>query len=400
MSSRSNQNRIKVAVVGMGKRAIWATQTLRDNDATEIVGLVDPVVEIAEFFRDKYSLGDCKCAFSLDSILEDCDAVVVTSPDKTHADVAVPILEAGRYVYLEKPLDITLANCQRIIDADTAAGGKVFVGHNLRYAPVYSKAFELIRGGVIGDITTIEANEHYKEGCTYFERWNAFRAEGGGLWITKATHDFDVLNWFTGKKPISVTANAHLTYFDGKPGAAEYCPECQYENNCPEAYPGPFRLPEQFRELAEELYARGLGPRPGRCLFNTDTDTFDHGSVRVNYPDGVIATYTVNVISAHNERRIFIAGTKGSIDGSIMERHLTLRRRGGSDPEEMDLSGGPVDQHGGADTYVFRQFLEFVRGEDSTRCSPYEAALAVHTGLAARQSCDEGGKPINLNEVK
>ena len=73
--------------------------------------------------------------------------------------------------------------------------------------------------GKLGKLLTIEANEYYFGGRSYFRRWNRLREFGGGLWITKACHDFDLINWFAGGKPRRVFAMSNLSYYKPMDGA-------------------------------------------------------------------------------------------------------------------------------------------------------------------------------------
>ena len=142
-----------------------------------------------------------------------------------HAGPVLAALDNGKYVYTEKPLSITLEDCLAIVRADRAAGGRVAVGFNLRLCPFLHRCLhEEVAIGKLGRILTIQADEFYYGGKTYFRRWNRLRRCGGGLWITKASHDLDLLYWMAGSLPVSVSALAHLTHYVPKPGAGETPP--------------------------------------------------------------------------------------------------------------------------------------------------------------------------------
>ena len=90
---------------------------------------------------------------------------------------------------------------------------------NLRHAPVYETLHEMVSDGRLGKVLTIEAGEHYYGGRTFFRRWNRLRRYGGGLWVTKGCHDFDLLNWFAGGSPVRVFATSNLSHYKPVPGA-------------------------------------------------------------------------------------------------------------------------------------------------------------------------------------
>ena len=291
----------------------------------------------------------------------------------------------------EKSLDTTAERCQAIIEADRRAGGKTFVGLNLRYAPVYATIRRRIEAGAIGDVLTIQADEFYDGGRTYFRRWNRLRSEGGGLWITKATHDFDLLTHLAGwAAPLEVYAAAARTYYVPKPGAAMRCRDCSLAPACPD------RAPLEPYYLAAAAEAAGGEPY-GLCLYNSDSDTFDHGIATVRYENGVFATYTCNVVCGFSDRRIRVSGTKGTLTGCLSGSTVELCTRDPSETIDIPVSAGEGG-HGGADGLLLESFLAFVRGECQPRCRPAEAAVSVYLGLAATKASDEH-RAVALREI-
>ena len=382
-------SKIRIAVGGASARGEFFARILQDTGQADIVAIADPVVGRAHHVIEAKELVGTKAFESIESALAaaDCDAVVVASSDAHHADVAVPALQAGKFVLCEKPLDTTLAKCRAIVDADRQAGGKTFVGLNLRYAPLYATVKRLIDRGAVGDVLTIQADEFYSGGRTYFRRWNRLRAFGGGLWITKATHDFDLITWLAGGvAPLEVYAAAAKTYYVPKAGAANRCRDCKLAETCPDKG-SPDHPMAKIREDS--------GGEPGDlCLYNSDSDTFDHGIATIRYDKDILATYTCNVVVGFSDRRIRVSGTKGTIDGNLCSPTVILRKRDPSETEEIpvcgdgggdDISGG----HGGADGNVAASFLRFVRGEVAPKCRPIEAAVSVQIGLAATAASDE-----------
>jgi predicted dehydrogenase len=311
----------------------------------------------------------------------DCDAVMVTTTDAHHAEVVVPALKAGKFVFCEKPLETTAAKCRAIIAADRTAGGKTFVGFNLRYAPVYAKVKQLIDSGALGDLLTLQADEFYDGGRTYFRRWNRFRAEGGGLWITKASHDFDLLYWFAGARPLQVYATAQKTYYVPKAGAAMRCRDCAFEATCPD------RAPREAHPLVTIREEAGGEPHD-LCLYNAPSDTFDHGIATVTFERDILATYTCNVVAGFTDRTIRVAGTKASIEGRLSGKTLTLCRRDPASQTEVPVDVDLAISHGGADSDVQDSFFRFVRGECEPKCRPQDAVVPVCLGLAATLSGD------------
>jgi predicted dehydrogenase len=229
---------IKILITGAGRRSYWAMQVMKGLPEFELAGVCDTVPARARFLIDELNLSHLPLFATFAASLQHCefDAVFIATHDAAHADVAVPALKAGKYIYLEKPLDISEARCNSIVDADRRAGGKTFVGFNLRYAPLYATMHKLVDDGIVGKVLTIESNEFYDGGRSYFRRWNRLRRCGGGLWITKSTHDFDIIQWMAGAPVETVCAFDQLSFYRHKPGAALYCRDCRLRRTCPDVY--------------------------------------------------------------------------------------------------------------------------------------------------------------------
>ncbi len=379
---------VRVAVVGIGGRGTWAARQLAQHPGYELVALCDLNLGKLDYFRRQAGLERVPAAGSIEACLRDfpLDAVVITTHDAAHAETALPALRAGKFVFLEKPLDTTAERCHAIVEADRAAGGKTFVGLNLRFAPLYSTAKRMIAEGAVGDVLTVQADEFYNGGRGYFRRWNRLRAFGGGLWITKACHDFDLLHWLAGRRPVSVYAVDALSYYRPRPDAPLHCAECGMKGTCPDSF---YVIKgSQKEKLLSEAAAEHGDPRPDLCLYNSDKETFDHGIATVEFEGGVFGTYTCNVVAGFSDRRLRVSGTKGTLDGALASPTVTLRRRDPSSTEEIPLAtaeGG----HGGGDALLFDEFLDFVAGRREPRVRPAEGMIPVLLGLAATRSADE-----------
>jgi len=393
-------NPVRVAVVGLGGRGYWAAQTAHESPEFKLVGVCD--IKRGKVDRVAAKLQDPAVALFDDYARclkeRDFKAVIVCTDDGRHADVAVPSLEAGKFVYVEKPIEIASDQCRAIADADEKAGLRAFVGLNLRYAPVYAKIHEMIRAGSVGEVLTIEANEFYKGGRTYFRRWNRLRSRGGGLWITKACHDFDLLYWMAGSKPVSVCAFNELSYYKERDDAPLYCLDCNKKFTCPDSkYLGmkPEELPKEA-DIAEDRAESGVSDL---CLWNSDKDTFDHGTALVRFENGATACYTCNVVSSLSNRLMRVSGTKGCLDGDLGDQKVIYRKRYADDVDVIDTSKTARGGHGGADLNILESFADFVRGADVPTVRPPEASVSVALGLAATLSADEG-RVVSMDEIR
>ena len=117
-------------------------------------------------------------------------------------------MERGVDVMTEKPMVIDEAQCRAVLDAEKKTGRKVVVTHNYRYAPKHQKIKELLMGGEIGKITSVDFNWFLdtSHGADYFRRWHRLRSKSGSLWVHKASHHFDLINWWIDGEPVEVSA--------------------------------------------------------------------------------------------------------------------------------------------------------------------------------------------------
>ena len=206
------QAKRRYAIVGTGVRAIgmWGRPILRDYpDLVELVGLCDinPLrVEVA-----KRQMGaTCPTYTNFDEMLTKAkpDLLMVTTVDAFHSEYLVRAMERGVDVMTEKPMVIDEAQCRAVLDAEKKTGRKVVVTHNYRYAPKHQKIKELLMGGEIGKITSVDFNWFLdtSHGADYFRRWHRLRSKSGSLWVHKASHHFDLINWWIDGEPVEVSA--------------------------------------------------------------------------------------------------------------------------------------------------------------------------------------------------
>jgi len=381
---------IGVAILGASGRSRMMFHYL-DGAAHEgfVTGLYDPIPQRCRRILDEFGAKDAVVYKSVEQAVSDprADAVFVASRDDAHAEGAVAALQAGKHVYCEKPMAITVEDCDRIADAARDAAGVFYLGMNLRHSPVHERMHEILAGGQLGRLLTIEANEYYSGGKTYFRRWNRLRKYGGGLWITKACHDFDLLNWLAGGRAKRVFAASSLSYYRPRADAADRCSDCPLAATCPDVYDVRVMagtVTDDLRKLTEA--ATGV-PRD-LCLWNADKDTFDNGIAVVDYETDVRATYTVNVVSARNTRQLRLMGTDGAAEADMKAGTVTVWTRHEPGTVTHDLRELIRGGHGGADSRILRDFFRCCRTGQAPRSSWADGRASVELGLAARQSCD------------
>ena len=228
------QNRkLKVALVGTGIRGItfWGKRLVDQYaDILEFVGLSDINPGRLEFGK-KHMGVKCPTYVNFDQMLSETkpDLLIVTTNDSNHHEFIIKGLDSGCDVLTEKPLTIDENKCQLIIDAENRSNKNLIVGFNYRWSPYNTKIKELLSEGAIGKVTSVDFHWYLNtyHGASYFRRWHGLREEGGTLWVHKATHHFDLLNWWLDSDPDEVFAYGDLEHYGSAgPFRGDKCRTC------------------------------------------------------------------------------------------------------------------------------------------------------------------------------
>jgi UDP-N-acetylglucosamine 3-dehydrogenase len=194
---------IKCGVIGLGWFGEKHCEVLRDLPQAELHAVCTRRPERLQEVADRF--GVAKACTDYHELLADPDVEVisvVTMWDQ-HVEPAVAALQAGKHVFLEKPMASTVADCDRIVAAAAAAAGRFMVGHVCRFNPRYAAAKAQIQSGGIGRVVSIYARRNLPVWVT----------EGVldkiGPIIGDAVHDTDLMLWYTGANVRTVYAQTH-----------------------------------------------------------------------------------------------------------------------------------------------------------------------------------------------
>ena len=148
----------RTALLGTGRIGSHHARTIhREVHGLDLVLLADPVAGIARTLADELGVeraGTDPVAAATD---EDVDAVVITTPARTHVDLAAAAIEAGKHVFVEKPMALTVADNDLLTAAAETAGVVLQVGFNRRYDPGFAAAHTAIAAGRIGQVQQLRS---------------------------------------------------------------------------------------------------------------------------------------------------------------------------------------------------------------------------------------------------
>ena len=152
LSRSSESRRIRYGIVGLGYISQEMMQGFRQAGNSAITALVTGNAEKARLLGEKYEVANIRTYEEYSQLLGsgEVDAVYVATPNWRHAEFAVPALEAGIHVLLEKPMEVSADACLRIIEAQKASGAKLMIAYRLHFEPATIAAIETGRAGAVG----------------------------------------------------------------------------------------------------------------------------------------------------------------------------------------------------------------------------------------------------------
>jgi predicted dehydrogenase len=370
--------RVRLGAIGYGARGNLLSEAAGSGEA-QIVALADPSAPAREKFTARFP--EAATCDDYRALLDrnDLDAVIVLSPDFLHEEHALAILNSGRYVYLEKPMTITAQGCDRVLAADLRAGGRVFVGHNLRHHNVFLKMKQLIDDGAIGQVKAGWCRHFVAYGGDfYFKDWHAERQRVNSLLLQKGAHDIDVLHWLCGGHSVRVSAMGELGVYDKAAKRRE------------DEKPAPVASLDHWPPLAQT----GFNPR---------MDVEDLSMMLMTLNNGVLCSYQQCHYAPDCWRNYTIIGTSGRLEnindrpGEAVVRVWNRRTMFNPYGDEQHFIPRVEGGHGGADGAIIRSFFRFVRGEDRQPSVPVVMARhAVAAGDYATRSLRQGSAPLDI----
>ena len=420
----------RYALVGCGHRAKTFLDAIAGQYSTgaRVVGLCDSNPGRAEMARARIAKAfpDAACYHSdhFDRMIGEHspDCVLIMVPDLLHEQYIRRALEAGCDVIVEKPMAIDGQSCVRIAETERRTGKQVTVTMNYRFSPVRALLKEVLMTGIVGAIKSVQfewrLDTHH--GADYYRRWHRRIANAGGLFVHKASHHFDLVNWWLGALPTRVYARGTRQFYRPETADAlgltrrgERCTGCPELDRCN------FRLDLGRKEYLRSVYSdheHHDGYYRDRCVFSPDIDIPDTMNALIDYEGGTVLNYSLIAYSPVEGYRIEFEGTRGRIIHTNVERPWV--NSDGSLPPEVDERNDIVVQplfqkplrlkvptgkglHSGGDNIM----LERLFAESDHAADPYRqfadsraGAYSIAVGVAANRSIATG-TPVGIDEV-
>lgn len=358
--------------------------------------------------------------------------VIVTSMDRTHHKYICRAMELGCDVVSEKPMTVDAEKCQQIIDTKKKTGRDLVVTFNYRYSPRNTKVKEIIKSGMIGDVTSI----HFEwlldtvHGADYFRRWHRDKRNSGGLMVHKATHHFDLINWWIDSKPEIVFAMGDLKFY-GKEnaenrGITEFYARARGSKTA-EKDPFSLKVTDKDERILglyynaehEDNYYRD------QSVFGDGISIEDNMAVMVRYANKTVMAYSLNAHSPWEGYRVCFNGTKGRLEFNVVEKsyvsgnhedfnqpgmrelegdkkemvpEIILQKHWGK-PQVITYEASNKGGHGGGDVRLLKDVFEGAENDPLGHAAGYiDGAASILTGIAANKSMATG-MPVIVKDL-
>ncbi|MCA0457810.1 MAG: Gfo/Idh/MocA family oxidoreductase [Chloroflexi bacterium] len=423
----------RYALIGTGSRAGMFVDAITNTyrDSAELVAFADLSQTRMNWYNEQlkqrgYAALPTYPASDFDRMIAETkpDTVIVTTMDATHHQYIIRAMELGCDVISEKPMTTDLDKLRAIYDAIDRTGKSLRVTFNYRYAPAYTQLRDVVMQGKIGrplavDFSWMLDTSH---GADYFRRWHREKHNSGGLLVHKATHHFDLVNWWIDSYPAQVFAMGNLSFY-GRENAEARGEHYDYKRYTGEAAAAkdPFALFLDDKAVYKGLYLNAepeTGYLRDRNVFGEPITIEDTMNVTVRYQNGVLLSYCLIAYCPWEGLRVAITGTKGRAELDIVENINHLQGDGAAkeskgafkaatlrvfpmfgEPYEIELPQGEGG-HGGADPVMLEQIFAPNPPYDPYHraASHIDGAASILVGISGNLAM-QSGKLINVDEL-
>jgi len=334
--------KLKVGVIGAGRIGKVHIENISVRiSSAEVVAVADPLIEeagkVAEQFGITSVSGDYKEVLSKPEV----EAVLICSPTDTHSQYIIEAAAAGKHIFCEKPLDLSLGKIQIILNAVEKAGVKLMVGFNRRFDPNFSKVRQMVMNGEIG-------NPHILQITSYdpMPPPPEYVAVSGGMFLDMTIHDFDMARFVIDSEVKEVYAKANVL----------------------------------------------IDPAIGEA---GDVDTavttlfFENGAI------GTIANSRQAVYGYDQRLEVFGSGGMVNVTNNTPDNHTYYNRQGSHGPLPLNFF---MDRYTESYVIELEDFINAVNNNSEISATGMDGMMSVAVGLAAKKSVAEN-RPVQLNEI-
>ena len=411
---------MKFVLIGAGQRGMIYAKYARER-GHQIAAVAEPDEAKRQIAGDVFGIPEHFRFHTGKELLEQPklgDAAIIATMDRDHFQEAVPAMEKGYHLLLEKPISPVPEETLAIEETALRTGRHVSVCHVLRYSPFFRELKNAAAGGKIGRVITIQHNENIGNFhiAHSFVRGNWRRSElASPLIMQKSCHDMDLLVWLAGSGCESIASFGDLTYFreeNAPEGAARRCCDCPLKDTCrfsayrcylPVAgdWPATVLTEDQSEEGLRE--AIRTGPY-GRCVYHCDNNVCDHQVSILRFTNGITATFNLSGFTNRMTRTIKIMGEDGEIRASEAENVIEITRFAstGREPGETEIirPEEATSGHSGGDSGIVDDFLAMLEGKKGESATDIRESVESHMMACAAEEARLTGSVVSIAEFR
>ena len=371
---------IRYGIIGCGSMGLEHIENLKALDGAEITAIADPhpgsralALGLLDGKADSTQVFE-RYQDLLKSEL--CDAVVIATPNFTHAEVMRHALPTNAHLLIEKPLCTTIDDCADLVERAEGRKAIVWVAQEYRYMPPVAELIRMAHGGEIGRIQQVSMREHREPFYPKVNDWNRFSVNTGGTLVEKCCHYFNLMDLILQEQPLKVFASGaqRVNHFDER-----------YEG--PNGQTVPDILDSAF-VIVE--YPSGARAMLDLCMFAENSLDNEH-LVAVG-DEGKLESFLPSLQLRHSRRADWgVRKVWGQDFGTGTGRGVSVRR-------VWDANIRYAGHHFGASYIEHQRFAHAIRHGLPAEISLEEGLRSVATGVAAHRSI-ETGLPVLLADV-
>lgn len=370
---------LRIGIIGFGLRIRGVYTKLHNTGEARVVAIADIDPEGARARAEEKDFTDITYYTDAEEMLqkEKLDGVMIGTRCSLHTHYALLVAKYNIPMFLEKPVSTSEEDLERL-KSILHMNDKIVVSFPLRLTVMVEKVKEIIDSGKLGTVEHVQAYNNVVYARGYYHKWYRDENETGGLFMQKATHDFDYINYLLGdNKPVRVCAMTSKQVFKGNEPAGKKCADCDKTETCPES--------------PKNVAKNGDGYSIGEyCCFAVDTGNEDSGSAIIEYESGMHVVYSQNFIvrNGAKKRGARLIGYKGTLEFDFNNKKITVYRHLENITEEYTINKD-MTTHFGGDAALVENFIGVMRGKEKSIASLADGILSANMCLMARKSAKE-----------
>jgi predicted dehydrogenase len=367
--------KMKLGVIGYGLRSrVMIDEFKRVDPDVGVTAIND--IRMRELKAELGEEGSCITFYEdLDEMhdQEKLDGIIIGTRCSLHTEMALKVLPKNIPLLLEKPVSINHDQILALKKGYEENPSEVVVSFPLRYTPVVQLAKEIIDSGKIGTVEHIQAVNNVPYGAMFFQNWFRDETQTGGLFLQKATHDFDYINYLAGQSPSAITAMKSKQVLKGNKPAGLKCVDCDEQDTCPESAV----RKRKNNEIVNGEY----------CCFAVDTGNEDTGSAIIQYHNGMHAVYSQNFFARKHAqaRGARLLGYKGTLEFDFYTGILKVYMHHTDRVERYQIDVREKHHFGGDESLV-KNFIGVMKGQEKSKTPLEEGLLSALMCYRADQS--------------